>query len=285
MPGTPEERLPYGGTSLFTIQYLKRSAHFSMGSSHCHPYYEMYYLLSGERNYFIKDSIYRVTKGDLVFINNYELHKTTDGMAGPEHERIVIYFRKAFFGEDRYLLEDPYSPFQAGSPVLSLKIHEQTFVENLLHRILAEFAGQGRNYEVHLKILLLELFLYSLRRNETRMGLPAETGKLAHDNVAEIVRFINRHYFRPLSLTFLAEQFYLSPHHLSRVFKRATGFSFVEYLTALRIKEAQRLLRETDRKVSRISEDVGFADVAHFGRVFKRAARCTPLQYRKMYRG
>lgn len=113
--------LPYGGTTLFTINHIKRSARFDMRGHHFHDYYEIYYLRSGERNYFIKDNIYRVTKGDLVFINENDLHQTTGNGVPPAHERIVIYFRKEALGEHRDLLESAYSPFRTGSPILSMK--------------------------------------------------------------------------------------------------------------------------------------------------------------------
>lgn len=278
------EPLPYGGTSLITVQYVKRSDHFDMVQEHYHAYYEMYYLLSGERNYFIKDNIYRVSKGDLVFINEYDLHKTTSVGRSPAHERIVIYFRDQLFDPDIALLQDEFSPFRTGNPVLSLQIHEQRYVEDLLHRIIAEFRTRGRNFEACLKALFMELFIYALRCCEKRINQPVSSEKRLHKGIAEIVRYINQHYADRLTLTDLAGRFFISPHYLSRIFKIATGFSFIEYLTTLRIKEAQKLLRETNLKVAEIAQQVGFEDFAHFGRVFKKLTGNTPLQYRKMNR-
>jgi YesN/AraC family two-component response regulator len=73
----------------------------------------------------------------------------------------------------------------------------------------------------------------------------------------------------------------VSPYYLSRFFKEATGFTFVEYLNSVRIKEAKRLLERSSMKVKLISRKVGFGSVTHFGRVFKLVTGHTPLYYRK----
>jgi AraC-like DNA-binding protein len=276
--------MPYGGTPLFTINHTKRSARFNMSSNHFHDYFEMYYLFEGERNYFIKDKIYRVSKGDLVFINEYDLHKTTATGGPPGHERAVIYFRKEFFGEHQALLHSPASPFKNGFPVVTLQAQEQQYVESLLEKITTEFTLRRTNFEVCLQALALELFIFVLRCCEKTTNRPIESEKVLHSRVSDIVRFINENYGSRLTLAALSSQFYISPYYLSRIFKSATGFSFVEYITTIRIREAQKLLRETDRKISHISETVGFEDFAHFGRIFKKITQSTPMQYRKQFR-
>lgn len=273
----------WDGKTYFSVEYAKRSEHFDMKRIHYHENYEVYYLLSGERNYFIKDKFFRISKGDLVFIDEYELHKT---MAAPipEHERILLYFQKEFMGQEQKLLHGDFSPFQQGPPVLSLNIHEQKFVEDLLYKTLAEHRDGGREHETYIRALVTELIIFSMRCNEKRLNRSVESKNPRHRKVSEIVQYINRNYASRLTLTSLSEHFYISSYYLSRMFKQTTDFSFVEYLTVVRIKESQRLLRETDYKVSRIAEEVGFEDFAHFGRVFKKLTNCSPLQYRKMNR-
>jgi YesN/AraC family two-component response regulator len=84
-----------------------------------------------------------------------------------------------------------------------------------------------------------------------------------------------------LSLQSLAEKFYVSPYYLSRFFKEVTGFTFVEYLNNVRVKEAKKLLESSSMKVNLIFKKVGFGSVTHFGRVFKSVTGYAPLHYRK----
>jgi AraC-like DNA-binding protein len=283
IPPNPQPALlPYGGTPLFTINRAKRLTRFSMNTNHYHDYFEMYYLYSGERNYFIRDQIYRIAKGDLVFINEYDLHKTTNTGAPPEHARMVIYFRKDLFGEHSSLLQSKSSPFTNGSPVLSLQAHEQIYVEQILDKFESELTDRRAYYDIRLKALMIELFIVVLRLRETTMNRPIVSDKILHSRVSDIARFINDHYGERLTLADLSSRFYISPFYLSRIFKSSTGFSFVEYITTIRIREAQKLLRETERKISLIAETVGFDDFAHFGRIFKKIAGMTPMQYRKL---
>ncbi|MNJ41043.1 Bifunctional transcriptional activator/DNA repair enzyme AdaA [compost metagenome] len=79
----------------------------------------------------------------------------------------------------------------------------------------------------------------------------------------------------------LAEKFYVSPYYLSRFFKEATGFTFVEYVNSVRINEATKLLERSSLKVNLIAKKVGFGSVTHFGRVFKSVTGHAPLYYRK----
>jgi YesN/AraC family two-component response regulator len=84
-----------------------------------------------------------------------------------------------------------------------------------------------------------------------------------------------------ITLADISKEFYISQFYFSKIFKEATGFTFVEYLNSVRIKEAQRLLVSTNDKVIRISYNVGFGSIAHFGRMFKAITGYSPLQYRK----
>ena len=68
--------------SSFSIEKLKVKGAYNMSYRHYHDAYEIYYLLHGERDYFIKDRTYTITKGDLVFININDLHKTVDTKKG-----------------------------------------------------------------------------------------------------------------------------------------------------------------------------------------------------------
>ena len=62
-------------SDLLHIEYDRRIGYFSMTDDHLHDHYELYYLLSGERIYFIKDRTYRVKAGDLVFVDRNTVHK------------------------------------------------------------------------------------------------------------------------------------------------------------------------------------------------------------------
>lgn len=265
----------------FYMHKSKVSGYHSMPSNHFHEHYEIYYLLTGERNYFIKDHTYRVCKGDVVFIDSNELHKTGDAGV-PNHERILINFEAQFvqpFNEP--LL---FEPFRRKVRRLRLNLTEREWIERLLLEMLQEDREQQPGYLASLQSRLVTLLLWCTRRldRQEQETTVMEHESPAHKKITEIVEYINSGYHHSLSLDSVAKAHYISPFHLSRMFKRVTGFSFVEYVNTVRIREAQRLLKETDWKVTRISEAVGYENLGHFGRVFKQMTNTNPLDYRKV---
>lgn len=84
-----------------------------------------------------------------------------------------------------------------------------------------------------------------------------------------------------LSLTKVAQEFYLNSSYLSRIFKQATGATFVEFLTKIRMEKAIKLLRETDQKAYQIGEAVGIPDPHYFGVCFKKYTGMSVNEFRK----
>lgn len=268
---------------LFAIQYMKYDQKTSMTSNHYHNHYEIYYQLTGERYYFIKDRTYYIKKGDLVVININDLHKTT--FAGAEiYERILINFKadfiKDFLGANIDI--NPLKIFQRDINVYSLCIADQSFAEQLLFKMVEEDKNRGEGYSLYLKLSLLELLIFLSRLSYKSQLRYLEFPSSLHKKISNIAKYININYTNRLTLKELSDTFEVSPFYLSRTFKEVTGFTFIEYLNVTRIKEAQKLLIESDLNVTQISERVGFDSSTHFGRVFKSVAQLSPLKYRKL---
>lgn len=103
--------------------------------------------------------------------------------------------------------------------------------------------------------------------------------------LANVTRFIARHYRDPLTVRKIADEVGLHPKYLMRVFKKQCGTSVWEYLTRLRVSHAQRLLVTTDLKVLDIAMESGFSSVAPFYAAFAAHTRGRrPLDYRRQHR-
>lgn len=105
-----------------------------------------------------------------------------------------------------------------------------------------------------------------------------------NETVDQICAYLTDHYQQKLSLSEVAAQFYLSPYYLSRLFRRVTGQSIVDFINARRIEAAQRLLETTELSITAVAEQTGFLTAAHFRRVFRELLGVGPLQYRKGFR-
>ena len=267
----------------FSLSYREKTGHFSMSANHFHDAYEVYYLLSGERYYFIENRTFHVMAGDLVLINVHDLHKTIDAGV-PKHQRILINFQEAFILTGNQSAKAVLEPIFAGNNnIVRLTADLRSHVESLMHKMMFEVKNQSTGYLVSLQALLMQLLVHVCRNMQHNTISNFDHPSPMHKKVSEMVEYINRNYMEPLTLSTMSELFYVSPYHLARIFKEATGFTFVEYLNSVRIREAQNLLRESRQKVIGISEKVGFGSIAHFGRVFKSVTGLAPLDYRKVH--
>lgn len=84
-----------------------------------------------------------------------------------------------------------------------------------------------------------------------------------------------------LTIEMIAQQLHYSPSYLSMLYKQETGKTIGDAITAARMREAMRLLRETDDMIYEIAVRVGYHEQAHFARLFKRMTGMTPKDYRK----
>jgi Response regulator containing CheY-like receiver domain and AraC-type DNA-binding domain len=255
------------------IDHRKRTGYFTMTSHHSHDGYELYYLMAGERDFFIRDRTYRVKRGSFVFVGKEELHRTIDA-GTPSHERVVVNFADSLL-----------AGFSLGgrNGVITLPPQEQYKGETLVRELVAEAKGDAPGRDAMLEALLRQLLLL-LFRTQAERPEPDSQPSFAHRTMSKIAAFVGANYRDTLLLKDVAERFFISPYYLSRKFKQCTGFGFAEYVQLVRVREAQRLLRETDLKIIEVAERSGIGPVASFHKLFKKMNGCSPLQYRKRQR-
>ena len=171
--------------------------------------------------------------------------------------------------------------FNQDRPLLRLTVPEQTIIMQILNKMADEIRERSASYEHMLQVLLTELLIKTYRLTHSA-SLPANVSmNPLHQKITDVVKFIHAHYADKITLQGLSETFYISPFYLSRIFKEITGFTIINYLNLTRIREAQRLLTDTDLKIVDIAESIGFESLTHFDRTFKKIMNMTASQYRK----
>jgi len=98
--------------------------------------------------------------------------------------------------------------------------------------------------------------------------------------VRSALKYMEVHYAEKLTLTELADKVYVSPWYLSKLLNKFTGKSFSDLLHQARIKKAEKLLDDPSLKIQEISDLLGYYDVTHFSRIFKRIKNMSPNEYR-----
>lgn len=100
-------------------------------------------------------------------------------------------------------------------------------------------------------------------------------------NVLLAIYFIKNHYMEEITLIDIAEYVNVNPNYLSGIFGKETGQTVRSYVIKERIRESERLLKNSEMSISQIAESVGFHDHKYFSRIFQNACGLSPAEYRK----
>lgn len=250
-------------------------------TQHFHNVYEMIYVEAGAIEIKIQDKAYAAGPGSLIFLNKLEEHSLTV-RAGPYRR----YFAQ-FSPEDlEHLLPEPKlravfinrpGGFRPIFDLSSVSGQAQALCAGLL----AEYQSpappdkMGRLYS---SALLTQLLILCYRLHSALFPLPNHPVNHA---VFEIRRYIEHHFTEELSITALAQEYFLSPCYLSHCFQEWIGCSPKQYVMRSRISSAKELLLHTALTVEEVAQRCGFSDANNFIRSFKRECRVTPGQYRR----
>lgn len=251
---------------------------------HIHDCYEIYYSISGGKQFLIDNRFYNIFPGDIFFINQYESHHLTQ-IDSQIHERIVfsIYpnFVKSLCTAETNLDTCFHDRTLLSNHKISLTTEEQKkflfFVDKLSHI-------QGYGSDILEKAAFMELMVFLNKRFLKNHIADSETQLKGNAQVDSILSYINQHIEEPLSLEQLSSHFYLSSSYLCRVFKSSTGTTINKYITAKRISHAKELLAQ-GCNVSEACMKSGFNDYSSFFKAFTKAANISPKKYSQILHG
>lgn len=247
-----------------------------MPETHSHAHYELYFLLSGKRRYFVGHKIYSVSPGNLVIIPANELHRT-GALGGVGYERYVMYFsRDALDDITEMIGKEKIDEFLS----LGCVQFSPEYIKWLRDRFRAVHTDQIHDDEFTYplqKNLLYDIIVETLRHGNAKSRATGEGA----DKIQLVAGYISENYASEISLEFAAELACMERTYFSRRFKALTGFGFCEYLTRTRVNAAQSFLLTSELNVSEISDACGFSGSNYFGDVFRRLIGMSPSEYRR----
>ena len=232
------------------------------GNIHYHNSYEIYYLTEGSCKYFIDKKTFNISAGDIVLIPKGVIHKTL--YETKNYKRILINCSGSYIPFSVKTKIKEISCF-SGSPSTKKKIEENLAIIEKEYYTPDEFSDDIIRNKLG-EILLL------IARSST-----ATRGSEEIPVVDRALEYIHTHYMTAMTLSETAAYCYISKEHLSRIFKKETGFGFNEYLTIYRLKKAESLLRDHPKgKISEIAYLCGFNDSNYFSKVYKKMYNVSP---------
>lgn len=247
---------------------------------HSHDHIEIAFILSGKGRYKIDDEIYSVEEGDLLILNPGVHHQAlTDRSGKPTIEFFVGFTDVAFREMEPNHFDIP------GKPIL----HSSGDFRQKLFRIVsgmdAENATLKQGRYFMLRSYLIQMILLIIRERTEPLaqyqGYEFESAGKKYV-VEQIINYFSDHYAEKISLDQIAENMYLSPFYISRVFKSETGDTPIRYLIDIRLEHAKEILESGNyTSIQEVASQVGYDDAYHFSKLFKKKYDMPPSKIKK----
>lgn len=243
---------------------------------HYHDEIELLLIRAGSVSCVVDGREYTALEGEILFVNTRVPHYTvarTDSAA-----YILLQFRRGAYQEDDLLSDLQILHMSGQMPAAALK---SPSVADAILRIFDESGRREKAYD-----FMIRSDVYRIIALLTRLDvLPPPDQSIDSASVKRIrpaLEYIDENYSSAITLQEISDHLGLNPAYFCRIFRSATGSTFTEYLSYVRVRKSEVLLRTTGKSITDISNDVGFSSVTYYNRVFKKIMNCTPTVYRKL---
>ncbi len=256
---------------------------------HCHEFSEIVIITGGTGVHITGEDSYEMKAGDTFVIGGDRPHDYLDMdqlsliniLFDPSELPMTLGDLQSLSGYHALFRLEPASRRRHKfTSRLQLSPAEIAEALRLVGKLDAELTVRRSGFGVMSIAAMLELvtFLsrcYSETRNPTSKTLI---------RVGETISYMTRNVAQPITLEELVTISGMSRTNYIRMFEASMGASPINYLIGLRIDEASRLLRSTDRSITDIAFEVGFSDSNYFSRQFRKTRGQSPREYRKRHR-
>ncbi len=245
---------------------------------HCHPYYEILYVKSGEGKYVVESAEYPLAPDSLILIRPYEFHYVCPSKDAA-YERFLLQFPEEMLFNDTlrsfsFLQTDgkpgkgAYFRFDNENKMILETLEKMSNISEL-------FEGRRHRTEkeetMRLAFLSQVLLYLSLEEHESKES--------DDDLLNSIIEYINYHLDGDINLDKISQKFFISKYYLCRAFKERTGVSLITYLNTKRTAMADELIKRGEPPTS-VAYQVGFKTYTSFYRAFCKYMGHPPMRSR-----
>lgn len=252
----------------FPIQFIINSI-YQKGEyfyTHWHEHLEIHYIIKGTSIFYCNQERITAKEGSLVVFNSNELHQGLSD--GGKIEAIVMIFELSSFSRE-----------VAHAGVLFQNVIENDKnIQEMMKEFYKENQEKQLGYKLACKGILLKILTYLIRHYVVAKLSETELLKRNKNLVRlnTVLEYIGKQYTQPISNRELAALIHLSEDRFNHLFRESMGISPLNYMNEIRLKKAKNLLETGEYTVLEVATEVGFGDLNHFGRLFRKKYGCTP---------
>lgn len=236
-----------------------------MPELHTHNINEMYYLVSGEFNYFIGQETYHINSGDFVVIPAGVPHKTA---LSNYRSRILIHFGSSF------IIEESIFRNLSKKRVYTIDSEARSHIIALIKKIQKEMNESLPYSKTICSYALNEIFAILCRNQNSK-----NNNRIKNKAIYEAEEYIKANYMNKLTLSDIADHVFLSKSYFSKLFNKQNGMGVSEYITIIRVQKAADLLKSGVNSITEVARQSGFSDSNYFSTQFKKYNGQSPRQY------
>lgn len=270
----------------FSIHKHKRLINFE---KHKHDYIELIYVYSGEIKQNINGNDINIKQGEICILNLNVIHSIKP--ASENDIAINIIMTAGFFDSifmsflsendimSKFIINTIYNK-KENNEFLIFPSSTNEFTQVIMKRLLCEYFDKKVAFDAAVHAYILLLFTELLRVYNSNMG---ESNVLDMNStiINELKKYLYANY-KVADMKSTAEYFHFNADYLSRLIKNSTGESFTGFLQQIKLNQSCNLLQSTNYTVEEIVEMVGYNNISHFYKIFKKNFNATPLEYRSL---
>ncbi|MEX2415955.1 MAG: AraC family transcriptional regulator [Paenibacillaceae bacterium] len=249
---------------------------------HYHKEVEFLLVLRGAMTVYLPEEQFVVQQGDVVILGSCEPHTTQQCSVEPL--RYLVFQ----FDLQKHMDQSTVSNMKYFSNVLrplsrlnyivrgNESVREQ--IAQCIMNIYKETDQQEKGYELAVSAMIKNIFLL-LIRNDSQLLLNYHHDPFM-ERIQPVLQYIDEHLAEKILIEDVMKQVNLSYYYFIKVFKKAIGMSFTDYVNFKRIKKAEQMLLTEDRSIAEVAELVGISNLGHFYDMFRRFNNCSPKQFK-----
>lgn len=256
--------------------------------NHCHNFFHLLYVSSGESKITINGHEYKTSSGDIFIFKPLVYHGIKSDYRNPL-ETLEIKF---------LVEEDDSNDFSFSNLPQRINMKDNKIIRPLLQEIVKEAVNKQPFFKELLSILLKRVLveilrveccngMYSNIINDYPNARDTITNDVSNEKlynqqiIGKALAYIQKNYHKKISLTELSDLCYISHVHLCRIFNKALGCPPIQYINNFRLIKVRQLLLDTELSITDIANNTGFESIHYLSRIFTKKFRMSPTEYRR----